>query len=104
MVELKLVNIGGQEFTVPDRLSGDGPEITITICRTGEFIDPESDELRFMPRPEPPLIERLEVQGKQSAAEVDMGGIEKWDPTADEMNLAEEEGAKLRRLLKGYFG
>jgi len=106
MARVRFVGQDGKEFATPDRVSGeDGPEIEIIVCESGEFIvDPKAVPLAFMPRPEPPAVIRsIEVQRMQASAEIEIGS-EKWDPSAEEMKIAEEEGAKLRRLLKGYYG
>jgi hypothetical protein len=104
MAIVRLVGADGEEFTVPDRLCGEGgPEIEITVCATGEFIDPDLETLRFMPMPAPPVLERLQVGTADPVAKlVDMGDV--WHPTEDEFQMAREEGAEFRKLLRGYYG
>src|SRR5262245_56457864 len=102
MAIVRLVGADGEEFTVPERLNGEGPEIEIVVCETGQFIDPNVELLTFMSRPEPPVMERLEVSNRAAPNEVDMGDV--WHPTEDELRIAREEGAEMRKLLRGYYG
>ncbi|MDQ6433766.1 hypothetical protein RB623_06835 [Mesorhizobium sp. LHD-90] len=97
MAQIRLADIRGNEFVVPERLSGDGPEIEIIVCSTGEFIDPARNELSFMARPDPPEIVRLEVvQGTQRGASIDMPEV--WQATDEELELARKEAAEIRSV------
>ena len=99
MAQVRFVSFDGEEFTVPDRVSGsDGPEIEIVVCKTGEFIDAASETLSFIERPAEPEIVRLEVVQGGHAPQEDLGqgATEVWHATEDELRMAREEAATLR--------
>ena len=76
MAQVAVFGIDGEEIAIPGRMSGDehdAPTVTIIVCEAGQFIDGSSEELKFVPAPPPPVIERVEVTSSVSVGTVGVG-------------------------------
>ncbi|MEQ1955381.1 hypothetical protein [Mesorhizobium sp. CN2-181] len=94
MATVRLLNIDGDEMSVPERISGDdfdAPTVTFVVCDAGQFIDPDSAELRFIPAPQPPEIEQL-VTLSGDGRDMDTGGhdVDLEDPTGNLLKESDE--------------
>jgi len=85
------------------RCQGDGTELVLTMIPKGSFIDPKfEDELRFMPMPEPPVFEAIEVgtlaAGLEEVGEITLGeaGAARGLVTQDEIDAAAAEAEQMR--------
>lgn len=73
MAILQFTDTDGNRLPDIDRVNGDdGPTITIVVCEPGMCIDVTSKELRFVPAPPPPVIERVEVA---EVTGIDVGNV-----------------------------
>ncbi|PAP91391.1 hypothetical protein [Mesorhizobium wenxiniae] len=116
MAIVKLVDTDGLEVGCPERLSGDefdGQEVTIVVCSTGQFVDGNSEELRFVPAPEPPVIERVVVDGSAVEVDTDLGDVSlasaeglKAELAAIEEHTAKMTGEPVRPdlIMRRYLG
>lgn len=99
MARVSVTDRSGVEIHVPDRVSSDdfdAPEVRIIVCDAFQFIDPTSQELRFIPPPPPPVIERVEIASADNMGTVGMGGSAR--PTEIELPPANGDAAAIESL------
>jgi hypothetical protein len=95
MAQVRMMDTDGATLLVPDRISDDAfdsPTVTFIVCDPGQFIDGNSEELRFVPAPEPPVIERLEVVG------IDIGTVGSSGAPVVELSVPPSDEEAIRRI------
>jgi hypothetical protein len=98
---IRFVDTAGNELPTPDRLVGnDGPNIEITVCKAGEFIDPKSHELRFMAMPPIPEMKHVQLDTLGANLDGDQGGVTSAERAAIRRRLVDQKNIDFDVWLK----